>query len=562
MDFAVGLFLISAAAILGGLFAKLLRLPFLIGYIVSGFFIGTFFRGIILDFISFAKIGTILLLFSIGLELSFDRLARFFKISVFGALIQIILVSLIIFWVFILFGFEILTSFILSIGFSLSSTAVVLKLLSDRGELETIHGGIMFGWLLVQDLAVIPIMVVLPILAHSSDWLNLIAISLFKAFCVIIAVVLVGKIVVPRILHLVSQTNSRELLVLTSFALALGTGLITNLFGISPELGAFLAGVIISESLEHHAVFAEVRPLRDLFVALFFVSLGFLINPSILVDKFGIIVSISVLVLIIKLIVVFAVSSLFGYRGKISITTALGLSQVGEFAFIVFSSALSLKLISAENTSLGIAVTLLTLIFSPIIYRTAIPLWRFLRSITQKHPRINKFFLAGEPRSFVEGDLRDHIIICGYGRVGSWIGKVLEEYKIPFVVVDYNQKIVAELKNKGIPVLYGDPTEPEILELVGVKGSKAIILAIPDRVAQETLIAYVQTIAPNVKIISRAHQDIDLDRLKSLRVDKIVQPEFEAAVEIVKSILVTFGKSNEEIRKIVKGLRMSHSKIG
>ena len=258
---------------------------------------------------------------------------------------------------------------------------------------------------------------------------------------------------------------------------------------------------------------------------------------------------------------VFLISSAFGYRGKVSIATAFGLSQVGEFAFILFSLSSGLKLLSPENTSLGIAVSLLTLVVAPIIFRAVVPVWRFMRGLTQKYPAINKLFMAGEPKGFIEDNLHDHIIICGYGRVGSWIGKVFEEYKIPFVVIDYNQKVVTELKDRGVPVLYGDPTEPEVLELVGIRGSRAIILAIPDRVAQETLIAYVQTVAPNVKIIGRAHQDSDWDRLRSLRVDKIVQPEFEAAVEIIRSVLTASGKPKEEIGESIRRLRMSHSWI-
>lgn len=156
--------------------------------------------------------------------------------------------------------------------------------------------------------------------------------------------------------------------------------------------------------------------------------------------------------------------------------------------------------------------------------------------------------------------MSNHIIICGYGRVGSWVGKALREYSIPFVVVDYDQKVVQELKDSGTAVVYGDPTEPEVLEAVGIRGAKAIILAIPDRVAQETLITYVQTVAPNTKIISRVHQDSDWEKLKSLQVDKIVQPEFEAAIAIVRSVFSSMGKSKEEISALTKSLRLSRSK--
>ena len=183
-----------------------------------------------------------------------------------------------------------------------------------------------------------------------------------------------------------------------------------------------------------------------------------------------------------------------------------------------------------------------------------------MKLLTVKYPALSKLFTSGEKRGTDVSVFEDHIVICGYGRVGSWVGKALKEYGIPFVVVDYNQKVVQELRDAGVTVIYGDPTEPEVLEAVGIKGAKAIILAIPDRVVQETLITYVQTVAPDVKIISRAHRDEDWEKLKTLRVDKIVQPEFEAALQIIRGVLVSRGKNKDEINDLIRSLRLSHSR--
>ena len=213
---------------------------------------------------------------------------------------------------------------------------------------------------------------------------------------------------------------------------------------------------------------------------------------------------------------------------------------------------MGLKLINSTDTSVGISVTLLSLIVAPILFAWTVPVWRKIKKY--------KIFSSGEHHDFSDALFKDHIIICGYGRVGSWVGKALKEYEIPFVVVDYNQKVVQELKVAGTSVVYGDPTEPEVLEAVGVRVARAIIIAIPDRVAQETLITYVQTFAPEVKIISRAHLDSDWEKLRTLKVDKIVQPEFEAAVEIVRSILISKGKEKDEISDVIKNLRVSHSR--
>lgn len=550
-----------AAALLGGALAKLVKVPSLVGYIIAGTAFGILLPENFKSASSLAEIGTILLLFSIGVELSFDRLSKFLKVAILGSVLQIVLVTVVTYVVLVLFGISPISSLILAMGFSLSSTAVVVKILSDKGELDTIHGGLMLGWLLIQDLTVIPIMISLPVLANQSQsWVGPLGLALAKAFGVVISAVVLGKIAVPYLVHKVAELNSRELLLLFSIALALGTAGITSLFGISPALGAFLAGVVISESQEHHAVFAETRPLRDLFVALFFVTLGFLILPEVIVSKFPLIITLSAIVILVKIVIVFFVSYIFGYKGKTGIANSFGLAQVGEFAFVIFSTSIPLKLLTPEDASLGISVTLFTLIAAPVLIGSTIMVWRKLKSLSSGLPGLNKFFSASEHKEELNQDLSDHIIICGFGRVGKWVGKALSDYGIPFVVIEYNQKVVNELKEGGIAVLYGDPTEPEVLEAVGIRQAKAVILAIPDRVAQETLIAYVQTVAPNVKIISRVHQDTDWEKLKTLRVDKIVQPEFEAALEIIRSVLSSRGKTREEISEVLKSLRVSHNR--
>jgi len=561
MDVVVlGLFLITIAAALGGLLAKSLKLPGLVGYIVAGVAFGAILPENLKSVAGLAQIGTILLLFSIGIELSLTRLSKFLKIAVIGSIVQIVLVTISSYFVLNWFSLPHITSLILALGFSLSSTAVVVKLLSERGELETIHGGVMLGWLLCQDLAVIPIMVVLPFFSNLSvGWESALVIALGKAGVVIVTVVILGKMVIPFLVHKIASANSRELLLLSSVGLAMGTAAATSFFGISPSLGAFLAGVVISASQEHNAIFAETRPLRDLFMALFFVSLGFLVNPGIVVTHLPLILSLTLIILFLKAMVVFIVSSIFRYRGKTAIAASLGLAQVGEFAFVIFSVALGLKLISPENTTLGISVSLLTLIVTPMLFKGVLPLWRKLRDLTSG-TAFEKLFSTRERRDTFSESVSEHIIICGYGRVGKWVGRALADFGIPFVVVEYNQKIVQDLKEGGVSVLYGDPTEPEVLEAVNIRQAKVVVLAIPDRVAQETLIAYIQTVAPDVKIISRVHEDSDWEKLKVLRVDKVVQPEFEAAIEIIRSILLGRGKNKDEISEAVKSLRVSHSR--
>lgn len=560
MEIVLGLFSISIAAVLGGILAKYLKLPTLVGYILAGIVFGAILPPNLKSVSSLAEIGTILLLFSIGIELSLTRLERYLNIALFGALIQILLVTLISWVILQSLGISSPVAIVLSLGFSISSTAVLVKILSDRGEMDTIHGGIMFGWSLVQDLSVIPLMVLLPVIAGQNLGAGVFALAFGKAIAVILVTLILGRLFIPLLVHRVADANSRELMLLTSVALALGTAGLTSFFGISPALGAFLAGVVISESQEHHAIFAETRPLRDLFVALFFVTLGFMVDLPTIFARLPLVILVALSVIVIKALVVFILSVIFNYRGKTAVAVSFGLAQVGEFAFVIFSSALALRLIGSIDASFGITVALLSLIVAPIVYGNTLRVWRFLKKSTEKSKGLSRFFVGGEKKEFTAPTMNDHIIICGYGRVGKWVGKALSEFGIPFVVVEYNQNVVNELKGSGISVLYGDPTEPEVLEAVGIRQAKAVILAIPDRVAQETLITYVQTVAPEVKIISRAHLDEDWDKLKNLRVDKVVQPEFEAAVEIVRSVLIGRGKNKEEVSEAIRNLRLSHSK--
>lgn len=555
ISFTFGLFICLTSALIGGYVAKLLKLQPIIGYIIAGVTTASIFPVDGLGIEKLAELGAILLLFSIGLELSLSKFAGSLKKILVSAVLQMIVVTGLLYFVLKLLGFDNISSFVMSLSFSLSSTAVVVKTLIDRGESETIHGKLMIGWLLVQDLAVIPIMIILPILTNGFDGALISgSIAIFKAIFLIGASIMLGKHIVPFIIHKVANSNSRELLVLTSVALAVGTAVLVSLFGISATLGAFIAGFVISESQENHAVFAETRPLRDLFVALFFVTLGFFVSFTTIYQNFGIIIVLSILVLIIKFLVILIISYLAKYNGKTMVVTALGLSQVGEFAFIILGTASVLKIIPENTASLGIAISLVTLIVTPFVYKLAMPLWRFLST------RI-RGFSSLERNTLSVSNLTNHIIICGFGRVGGWVGKALVGHGISFVVVDLDPKIVFDCNNKGIMAIHGDPIEKEVLLMAGLTQAKAIVIAIPDRLSQESVIAHVQTIAPDVRIISRVHLDEDYEKLKNLRVHKLVQPEFEAATSIIRNILVSMGKDKEEINKSIKNLRLSHAKI-
>jgi CPA2 family monovalent cation:H+ antiporter-2 len=318
------IFLILTAALLGGVLVKYFKLQPIVGYVISGIVFGLFVSHKLAGVDKLADIGAILLLFSVGVELSLQRLSRILKIAVVGGIVQMISTTLVLLFVLNLIGFSLTVSLILAMGFSLSSTAIVVKVLSDRGETETIYGELMLGWLLVQDIAVVVMMIIVSSLASpSQNWLLPGIYALLKAGAAVVLVLALGKIAATYLMHKIAALNSRELLVIASVVLAVGTAMLTSFFGISTALGAFLAGVVVSETQEKHAVFAETRPLRDLFVALFFVTLGFLVEASVFISSLWLILALVASVFVVKFLSFLFVNLLFHYRGKTAFFSSL-----------------------------------------------------------------------------------------------------------------------------------------------------------------------------------------------------------------------------------------------
>ncbi len=543
-----------AAALIGGFLARLVKLPPLVGVILAGVIGATFLPIHSESIVSLSEIGLVLLLFSVGLETSFTKLARVGSVATVGEIIQMLLVASISFaFLHFLLGISVLGSIFLSCGFALSSTALVVKMLNDAGELSTLHGEILVGGCLIQDLAVVPLVVILPALSGASgDWASASLKSFLIVASILSVVLVIGKLFAPYITSFVADIDSRELLILGSVVVALGIASIVSIFGVSAAIGAFLAGLVISGTQESHAIFAETRPLRDLFSILFFVTLGFLVVPSFLIANIGTILLLSAFVILLKLITGFLISVIFGYRGKTAISFAIGISQVGEFAFVLYLIGKTLNILSDREVSIGIATAVVTLVVSPIFFRLKTKIWQKLK----KTP----LFSGGIVNTGEEVQFANHVVICGYGRMGHWVGRTLEDLGISYVVIDYSQKVVHEARKSGVNAIYGDPGEKEVLEAAGIKTAKALIVSLPDRIAQNEIISYCQTVVPNLKIIARAHLDEDVKKLIQLKIEKVVQPEFEGAIAMIREILRASGKTSDEIATSIKGIRLSHSR--
>ncbi len=550
--FVQSLFFILLLGLLGGFIAKLLKTSPLSGYVISGIVGSQIFPALGKDVSGLTQVGLILLLFSLGLELSLSKLFKVGWIAPVGAILQMFLITILSLLFLKIFGFQLRDALILSVCFSLSSTAIVVKLLEERGEIDSIQGKIMIAWLLTQDLAVIPIMALLPLGSLETNLLIVAAKSLLTSALVLLGVFFIGRLFAPKFIRVISETNSRELMLLASVFLAIGTAFLVSELGVSAGLGAFLAGIVISESQENLFVFSETRPLRDLFVILFFVTLGFYIAPGVIISNSLLILALALFVIFIKFFIIFLLMVFLGYKGKTALSVPIGLSQVGEFSFVILFGARSLNIISQKSSSLGIAVTLLTILITPFLFKITIPLWRRLKgkiaflSVPSLHP-------------LEKTQLENHIIICGYGRMGSWVGKALDLEKIPYLIIDYNREVIKRARSKGTLAIFADPAEHTVLDAANIRKGRALVVAIPDLITQEEVISYAQTVVPNLPIFTRAHFDKDVTTLSQLKIKKVVQPEFEAAITIVKEILQGYGRPKEKIKDRIITLRRSHS---
>ncbi len=550
-------------AFLSGFLAKKAKQSSVVGYLLACVLISfltsrfEFFK----DSISFlAEIGVAFLMFTLGLELSLDYLKRVKTVAIWGAVIQILFVIVLGIFVFPLFGFDFYSSLFMGCAFSLSSTAIVFKILSEKGEVDTLPGEIMLGWLLVQDLAVLPMMAILPAVVGSGMTFTSFILSLLKAGIVLFLVLVLGKNLVPKFIGWVADFGSRELLLIAVVSLCLLTAILTSSLGLSLALGAFLAGVVVAKTLENHTIFSEIRPLRDFFSIIFFISLGIFLNPYFLASHLLLILCLSIIIVLIKFLIVLILVLYLGYHAKTAILVGMGLVQVGEFAFVLSRIGLNQNLISDVAYSVILSVALLTILITPWFLTWSPKVYFFFQKLTKKFPKIHqKLFGRDEVAINEEGlDLDNHVVICGHGRVGGWLARALQLLNIPYIVIDYNHQLITKLKNQGINALYGDPADIDVLDFAQVDKAKVVVVAIPDQATQEIVVANCQTLNSSVKIISRIHQKEAISRLKSLGVTCLIQPEFEAALSIIHRVLQFFGVEKEELGKKIKRLKIEH----
>lgn len=560
---------VFSSAIAGGFIAHKLRLPALLGYIAAGVLVGNLLSQFTdHEFLTLiAESGVTLLLFSLGVEFSFHRLRKILHLIAWAAILQIIVSIGVFLLIFVLLGWDILAAVFVAAAFSLSSTAIVIKVLSERGELESVPGEALTGWLVIQDLAVIPIMIILPTLAglgstESPSFIGVIRSiggSMLLSTVLLFIVMGLAKLGIPKLLKVIAGLGSREVFVVTTVGIIFLAAVAAYSIGLSAALGAFIAGLLIAETTQNHAIFAEIRPLRDIFAVVFFVSVGMALPVSGLLSVLPVLIFITLFIMVSKFALSYVLTRFVGFHRKTAFLVGTGLISVSEFGFIIAREGRNLAILTSDQYTFTVAVTFSAAFGGAFILSHGQTLYyEAQRRLGKLWPHLlpDKVSSIDDEKEGV--NIAGHVVICGYGRVGKYIGRALEMAKIPFIVVDYNHTTVAKLRQKGITVVYGDPADIDVLDYAQVDFAKAVVVAIPDRHTQELVISNAQTLNKRITIICRTHHEEDQSRLKSLGVTVVIQPEFEASITVVEKLLPSFGVSPEDVSGKITRLKIEH----
>jgi monovalent cation:H+ antiporter-2, CPA2 family len=558
----VDLFSVLAAAATGGVVAGLCRQPALLGYIVGGVIVGPAGLGLIKELIqveTLAQFGAAFLLFALGVEFSFGELKKVQNISLGGGGLQILLTIL--FTTVISVGVGWVTTpqqgIFLGAILSLSSTAVVLKCLMEANETETPHGQVMLGILVVQDLALGLMLAILPALDRPPTEIG----SALLQAGIKIAVfgggaVAAGIFVVPRFLRLLAKTESRELFLLGVVTLCLSIALLTEQLGLSIEMGAFVAGLMISEVEYADQTLTYVEPIRDVFAALFFAAIGMLIDPLFLWQNWQLILGLVCLVFIGKWAIVTPLVKLFGYPLKTAITVGLGLAQIGEFSFVLASEGQSLGFVSRQVYLLLLGTTAVTLVVTPFVLQFTPKLFSWLETFGAMR-------LLLEPDEMpldaaIEESLSGHVVICGYGRTGQNLLHLMQPHGAPLLVIEQSEAAIQKIRDIGVSYVYGNAASLHVLAKANLLQAKTMVINLPDAMSTRLCLKRALELAPDLDVVVRANQFQDIEMLYQLGGTEVVQPEFEASLEMASHLLNRLGLSEAKVRAEVSQIRDSH----
>ncbi|MCG2593131.1 Kef family K(+) transporter [Ramlibacter sp. XY19] len=539
-------------ALVFGFLAVRLKLPALVGYLFAGVLIGPFTPGFVADThiaSQLAEIGVMLLMFGVGLHFSLNDLLAVRKIAIPGAIVQILVATAMGVGAAKLWGWSLPAALVFGLALSVASTVVLLRALESLGLVESFNGRVAVGWLVVEDLAMVLVLVLLPPLASvmtgkgpaegTSLWRS-VAVTLLQVGVFVTLMLVVGRRLFPWLLWQVQKVGSRELFTLCVVAAAVSIAYgATHLFGVSFALGAFFAGMVLRESQFSHRAAEETLPLRDAFAVLFFVSVGMLFDPGILVDQPLRVLAVVAIIVVGKSLAAALLVLLLRYPLHTALTVSASLAQIGEFSFILISLGLSLGVMPPEAQSLVVAGALISIAINPVLFKGLQPLQRWLlaRSQLARNLAARDDPLAELPITTDEKYLARQVVLVGHGRVGRKLAEALEAHGIPYVVAEQNREIVARLREQGVPAVSGDASEPEVLVQAHVARARMLVIATPDTLDVRKMAANARLLNPGIEIVVRSHNEDEARRLEQEVVGKVFVGETELAHAMTRHVL-------------------------
>jgi CPA2 family monovalent cation:H+ antiporter-2 len=522
-------------ALLLGFAAARLKLPALVGYLLAGVLIGPFTPGFVADTglaQQLAEIGVMLLMFGVGLHFSIDDLLAVRRIAVPGAVVQMAVATAMGAGLALAWGWSPAGALVFGIALSVASTVVLLRALEARGQLATANGQIAVGWLVVEDLAMVLVLVLLPVLVAPGaggqvPWL-LIGKTLLAVAAFVALMLLGGRRVLPWLLWQVAGTGSRELFTLAVVAAALGIAYgAAALFGMSVALGAFFAGLVLRESEFSHRAAEESLPLRDAFAVLFFVAVGMLFDPRVLVDWPLQVAAVTAVIMLGKSLAAAALVLALRHPLHTALTVSASLAQIGEFSFILAALGGQLGVLPAEGQSLIVAGALLSIALNPLLFAAVEPLqqWVLQRSAFARRLQARADPLAELPADTAERYRARQVVLVGCGEVGRAVARALAAQQVPFVAVDANRERVEQMRAQGWAAVYGDAAQPEVLVQAHIAEAGLLLVAIADSAELQPMLQTARTLNPSIPVVARAHGDEDAARLREAGVDRVLQPK-------------------------------------
>jgi len=550
--FVINFTILLGAALVGGMIAHRLRQPVILGYLIIGVVIGPHALGLVDDLVLIqgaATIGVALLMLTVGLEVSLAQLRQVGKVGLWGGIAQILITfALGLIVGSTLFKWPLSQAALFGLVISLSSTMVCLKILMERGELDSMHGRIMVAILILQDISVVLMMIAMPVLGNTEQNLPLaLAMAAGKAILFVGIAIVLGVWVLPWLMGRVGGVRSRELFLLIVLVLCLGAALSTQILGLSAVFGAFFIGLLLRETRFAHQALVEITPLRDIFAALFFVSLGMLLDPRFIADYWWLVAATVALIIFIKFLVVFGVVRFFRYSGGLALLAGAGLFQIGEFSFILAQGGIDMGIISPQFYSLVIASAITTMLLTPL----SMSLFSRLYTKLPLVPRGREPGRKGVPPLPASEAVETvaPVVIAGFGRVGQNIAQGLHEAGVPYAVIEIDPEIIFEARCDGTPCIHGDASNSHVLTKVALSEAKVLAVTFPDPLAVSTTVKTALTINPKLRIVARVHRTREAESLKKLGVVDLISPEYQASIEFLVRVFAASGWGQADVER-------------